>query len=84
MLCIGLEPATLATSCARSRLRASRPVPVHVYAYITRELSMTTVPERVVSVGKKNRERCRVPKVQAALCPATMPYRRLIDDARRP
>lgn len=30
------------------------------------------------------RERCRVPKVQAALCPATMPYRRLIDDARRP
>jgi hypothetical protein len=45
---------------------------------------LTTVPERVVSVGRKPRERCRVPKVQAALCPATMPYRRLIDDARRP
>ena len=45
---------------------------------------LTTVPERVVSVGRKPRERCRVPKVQAALRPATMPYRRLIDDARRP
>jgi hypothetical protein len=72
-------------ACAAESGRPVPPSPVHAMFTLTYpNCLLTTVPERVVSVGRKPRERCRVPKVQAALCPATMPYRRLIDDARRP